>query len=99
MKKYLLTGLFALTLAAAPFASAQLAIRIGPPARVYERVPPPPPEHREWVYQRGYQRWDGNRYVWAPGTYVAPPRPHARWTEGRYVHARDGWRYREGYWR
>ena len=99
MKRHLLSGLFALTLAAAPLASAQIAIRVGPPRPAYERVPPPPPDHRDWAWHRGYQRWDGNRYVWTPGGYFAPPRRGARWVDGRYIRRRDGWVWREGYWR
>jgi hypothetical protein len=51
------------------------------------------------VWQSGYHRWDGHRYVWVPGAYVAPPRPHAFWVPGRWVHTRHGWMWREGHWR
>ena len=40
-----------------------------PPARVVERVPPPPPGYYAW--RPGHWRWNGYRYVWVPGHYVA----------------------------
>jgi hypothetical protein len=30
-------------------ASAQVVVRIGPPHRPVERIPPPLPEHHDWV--------------------------------------------------
>ena len=65
----------------AGIAQAQVVVRIGPPPRPVEHVPPPPHEHPNWAWHAGYHRWDGNHYVWVPGTYVeatAPPRPLGR---------------------
>jgi hypothetical protein len=98
MKK-LLAAAGGLILSASLVAGAQVVVRIGPPARHFERRPPLPPEHRDWVWRNGYNRWDGNAYVWVPGEYVAPPRPHAVWVDGRWVHRHHGWVWVEGRWR
>jgi opacity protein-like surface antigen len=64
VKKIALAALLAFTLL--PAASfAQVVIRVGPPAPVYER-PGPPPE-RGFVWIDGYQSWAGDHYVWVPG--------------------------------
>jgi WXXGXW repeat (2 copies) len=86
------------SIASALTSSAQIVVRIGPPHRPYERVPQPPPEHRDWAWHAGYHRWDGGRYVWVPGTYVEPPHPRAHWVDGHWVHHGGGWVWREGHW-
>jgi hypothetical protein len=98
MKKILVTVACALFLTAG-IANAQVVVRIGPPARPYERIPPVPREHRDWAWHAGYHRWDGNRYVWVPGAYEQPPRPHGRWVAGRWVHRGGGWVWVDGRWR
>ena len=99
MNKKILIAASALFLAVVPFANAQVVVRIGPPARVVERVPPPPHEHPNWAWHEGYHRWDGNRYVWVPGSYVAPPHAHAVWVRGQWVHEHNGYVWHEGRWR
>lgn len=101
MKKtmFAAVGGFLLAACAALPAAAQIVVRVGPPPRVVERRPPPPFEHRDWAWHAGYHRWDGTRYVWVPGAYEAPPRPHAIWVEGRWIHRGGGWYWREGHWR
>lgn len=87
-----------LAFALLPAASfAQVYVRIGPPAAVVERPGPPP--QRGFVWIGGYQRWDGGRYVWVPGHYERPPRPHAVWVPHRWVHRHGGWVMVEGHWR
>src|SRR5580693_10792783 len=100
MKKQLLSTACAIFLAVgAASAGAQIHIRIGPPARPVERIPPPPPEHRDWAWHAGYHRWDGERYVWVPGAYEQPPHPHARWVEGHWDRRGGGYVWIEGHWR
>ncbi len=100
MKKTLLAAAISgIMLSASLAAGAQIVVRVGPPPRIVERVPPPPPEHRGWVWHAGYHRWDGERYVWVPGTYVEPPHPYARWVEGHWAHRGGGWVWIEGHWR
>jgi threonine aldolase len=44
-----------------------------------------------FVWVGGYHRWDGGRYVWVPGHYDRPPRPHAVWVQHHWVHRHGGW--------
>ena len=83
----------------AGIAQAQVAIRIGPPPPPREVVPARPYGHPDWAWRPGYQRWDGARYVWVPGSYAAPPRRGARWVPGRYVHRGGRYYWTEGRWR
>jgi hypothetical protein len=98
MKKFLLTIVCGLLLTAG-IAEAQVAIRIGPPPPPREVIPARPYGHPDWAWRPGYQRWDGARYVWAPGAYAAPPRRGARWVPGRYARRRGGYYWTEGRWR
>ena len=96
MKKIALTLLLALCMA--PAASmAQVVVRIGPPAPIVERRPPPP--DRGFVWIDGYHRWDGRAYAWVPGAWVLPPRRHAHWVAHHWVHRPGGWVMVEGHWR
>lgn len=96
MKKTVLAALLALTLL--PVASqAQIEIRVAPPAPMAERHGPPP--QRGYVWIDGYQRWDGDRYVWVPGRWDRPPRPHARWVAHHWQHKHGTWVLVEGHWR
>ena len=96
MKKIAMAVLLALTLL--PAASfAQVMIRVGPPAPVYER-PGPPPE-AGMVWQSGYHRYEGDHYVWTAGHYERPPHEHARWVAHRWVHRNGQYVLVEGHWR
>jgi WXXGXW repeat (2 copies) len=100
MKEHVLVALCgaALVIGAANTANAQVVVRIGPPpAAVVER--PGPPLHAGWVWIPGYYRWDGHRYIWRPGYWARPPRPHAVWVPGRWVPRGGGWVWVRGYWR
>jgi hypothetical protein len=96
VKKIALTLLLALCMA--PAASmAQVVVRIGPPAPIVERRPPPP--DRGFVWIDGYHRWDGAHYVWVGGRWDRPPHPGAHWVAHRWVRVHDHWEMREGHWR
>ena len=98
MKKYKFALAFLLAASMLPAAArAQIVVRIGPPAPVIER-PAPPPE-RGFVWIQGYHRWNGNGYIWVPGHWERPPRPHAVWVPHRWVHRHGGWVMIEGHWR
>ena len=101
MNKVLLTAAFAaaLTLGATTNAHAQqIIVHVAPPAPVAETPPPPP--HEGWVWQPGYQKWDGSQYVWVPGTYVQAPQPKAEWIPGHWKDQGDGsYLWVEGHWR
>jgi hypothetical protein len=99
MKKNALLAVVCGLLLTAGISQAQVVVRIGPPARPREVIPPPPAEHRDWAWHGGYHRWDGNRYVWVPGAYEQPPHPHATWVDGHWDHKGEGYVYSEGHWR
>lgn len=95
LKKSAVFALFCSTLPAV--LQAQVVVRIGPPPPVVERYGPPP--RPGYVWQGGYQRWNGQRYIWAPGHWGRPPRPGAVWVPGNYDRWHRGYRYHPGYWR
>jgi hypothetical protein len=103
MKKQLFSAICGVLLAGtlavgAQAAGAQIVVRIGPPPpRPVEVVPAPP--RPGWVWQAGYHRWDGGRYVWVPGHYAEPPHPGARWAEGHWDHRGGGYVWADGHWR
>jgi hypothetical protein len=95
-RKGLIACVFAGVLAVVPLA-AQVVVRVGPPAPVYERAVPAP--GRGYVWTPGYHRWDGRAYVWSPGVWMMPPRRHAHWVRARWAHRHGGWYFVEGHWR
>jgi hypothetical protein len=76
---------------------AEVFVRVAPPPVIVERPIARPGPGYVWV--GGYHRWDGARYVWTPGAWVMPPRPHAVWVEHRWVRRHGGWVFVEGRWR
>ena len=77
--------------------AADIVVRIAPPRVLVEKRSPPPSRNHVWI--AGYQRWDGNRYVWTEGRWEQPPRPGQRWVAHRWVHQKGGWVMAEGHWR
>jgi|SRR5436190_23535681 len=77
-------------------AAANVYVRIGPPARVVEVRPVA--RHRGYVWQDGYHRWNGHRYVWVNGRYVRPPYARAVWTSGNWSRSQRGWYWAPGHW-
>ena len=98
MKKQILSLVAGLALAATAVANAQVYVRVGPPPPPVREVVPVAPQPG-WVWQPGYHRWDGARYVWVPGAYVAPPRPGVRWIPGHWRNTPRGYVWVEGHWR
>jgi hypothetical protein len=96
IRKTLLSSALGLMILAGS-AAAQVVVRVGPPAPVVERrvVAPGP----GYFWTPGYYRWDGRAYIWAPGAWVRPPRPHAVWVAPRWVHRGGGYVFVEGRWR
>jgi uncharacterized membrane protein len=90
----------AASLLAAGSASANVYIRIAPPAPRHEVIierDRPGPDH---VWVPGYWNWNGTEYVWAGGRWDLPPRPHAHWVPGHYRHhRRHGYYWIPGHWR
>ena len=97
MRKFILSCLFAGSMLAGGAMAAEVIISVAPPRPIIERRVIAP--GRGYVWVAGFHRWDGRAYIWVPGHWVVPPRPRARWVEGRYIHRGHGWVYREGYWR
>lgn len=96
LKKLLIGSAFGLLLSAGTM-FAEVVVRIGPPAAIVERPLPRPGPNHVWI--AGFHRWDGNAYVWVPGRWELPPRPHARWVAHRWVRRHGGWVFIEGRWR
>ena len=94
----------AIALTALPWLGGCLA---PPPGVVYVRTAPPPPRTEylavapgpDFVWIRGYYRWEGNDYVWVPGHYERRPRARSRWVAGHWRHSRHGWYWIDGHWR
>ena len=63
--------------------AADVVVRIAPPAPVVEHRIAAP----------------GAGYVWTPGAWVMPPRPHAHWVAHRWVRRNGGYVFVEGRWR
>jgi len=84
-------------LAAAPSeAHVGIVVGIAPPAPIVEPVPAPPVVGYAW--RPGHWRWNGVRYVWLPGRYMAPPRVGAVWMAGHWSARAAGWVWVPGHW-
>ncbi|MEP7353105.1 MAG: YXWGXW repeat-containing protein [Acidobacteriota bacterium] len=74
---------------------------------VRARIAPPPPIIETYgsapgpgyVWQQGYQRWDGRGYAWSPGRWVRAPRGRARWEPDHWEQRRGQWVLIRGRWR
>jgi len=75
----------------------QIIVRMPPPPIIVERPGPAPEPGFVWI--SGYQRWDGDRYVWVPGHYERPPHEHGVWVGHRWAHRGGHWAFVEGHWR
>jgi hypothetical protein len=98
MKKAPFLAVCALLLFAG-IAAAQVVISIAPPPPRREVIPVQPYGHPTWVWRGGYNSWNGQRYIWVPGGYVAPPHRGAIWVSGHYRHTPSGYYWVKGYWR
>jgi WXXGXW repeat (2 copies) len=95
-KTRLIGIVFAGLLTAGAFAQ-EVVVRVAPPRPIVEtRVVAPSHDH---VWIAGYHRWDGNAYVWVPGRWELPPRPHAHWVAHKWVHRHGGYVLVEGHWK
>jgi hypothetical protein len=71
------------------------AERRPPPDRVEMIVGAP---GGEFVWMRGYWRWERNDYVWVPGRWVRPERGYHKWVPGHWKQSRHHWYWIEGHW-
>jgi len=74
--------------------SFDIMLNFGPPAVVYEPVPP---ARVGFVWQPGYWNWVGARHVWVRGYWV-PARRGFYYHPYRWVRADGGWYLRRGWW-
>ncbi len=75
----------------------EVVIHVAPPHPIVEHRGPAPGPGYVWI--AGYHRWDGRAYVWVPGRWERPPRPHAKWVAHRWVKRHGGWVLVEGHWK
>lgn len=97
MKKKVLALTGVLLISTSLAAAAQVVVRIGPPPRGPVEVVPVVP-HPGWVWQPGFYRWNGVRYIWIPGAYIQPPFLRARWIAGHWRPAPGGYVWIPGHW-
>jgi hypothetical protein len=97
MRKILLSTVFAFAVGAGAAQAADVVIRVAPPRAVVEHRGHAPSRNHVWI--PGYQRWDGNHFVWEKGRWEVPPRPHAKWIAPRWQHRRNEYVFVEGRWR
>ncbi len=76
-------------------ASADVYVRIAPPAPRYEVAPALAPG---WVWAPGYWNWSGHKYVWVSGRRVHARGHHGQWVPDRWVEDRGHWRREHGHW-
>jgi len=86
-----------LLMATAAPSSADVIVRVGPPALRAEVVPVAPGPG--WAWRSGYWRWNGHRYVWVSGHYLRRPRVGAEWVPGHWGERGGGWVWIGGHWR
>jgi hypothetical protein len=97
VRKIFLSALFAVAVGIGSAQAAEIVVKVAPPRAIVEhRSARPSPGH---VWIGGYHKWDGRAYVWEPGRWEAPPRPHAVWVAPRWNHRHDGYVFVEGHWR
>jgi hypothetical protein len=77
-------------------AATRVYVRIGPPPIVVERVIAAPAPG--YVWQSGYHRWDGDRYVWVRGSWAQRPWRHAHWVPSHWVRTYRGYYFVPGHW-
>ncbi len=96
-KSTVLLSAMALVSSAAPAFAATVAVGVVPPVAMAQPVPAP--SVAGYVWRPGYWSWDGARYVWIPGIYLAPPMPRATWVPGHWIASRGRWAWVGGHWR
>ena len=88
-----------LALAGAVPAGAQGYAMPAPPPPPNEVMPPPPGPPAFMVWQPGFWRWNGRRYIWIRGHYARAPYVGAVWLPGHWVMRPRGWVWIRGHWR
>jgi hypothetical protein len=97
LRKLISAVLFAFVVGAGVAQAADIVVRVAPPRGMSEHRGRAPSRDHVWI--PGYQRWEGNRYMWEKGRWEVPPRRHAKWQAARWDHRRNGYVFTEGHWR
>src|SRR5262245_55213528 len=77
-------------------AADDVVVRVAPPHARVEHRPARP--DRDYVWQSGYYRWDGNRHNWVEGRWERPPHHGAHWVAHHWEKRHGGWVFVEGHW-
>jgi hypothetical protein len=96
-RRLLISSALGIVLGVGTICSAEVIVRVAPPAAIVERPIARPGAGYVWI--GGYHRWDGRAHVWVPGRWELPPRARARWVSPRWVRRGGGWAFVEGRWR
>ena len=96
LKKLLMSSTLGLLISAGTM-SAEVIIKVAPPAAIVETRPVAPGPNYVWI--PGYHNYVNGAYVWTPGRWEVPPRPHARWVAHKWVRRHGGYVLVEGHWR
>src|SRR5437763_16884211 len=51
-----------------------------------------------YVWTRGYWRWNGTTYAWVPGSWIVRPRAAAVWVDGHWLRRGSRWAWIAGHW-
>jgi hypothetical protein len=76
--------------------STEVLVAQEPPAvRVETQTTSPGPNY---LWTRGYWRWNGVTYIWVPGSWIIRPRPAAVYVEGHWLRRGSRWVWVPGHW-
>ena len=78
-----------------PVTRGVLVTQAPPAVRIETQTVSPGPNY---VWTRGYWRWNGATYDWAPGSWVARPRATAVWVDGHWLRRGSRWVWVAGQW-
>ena len=99
MKKHIRKSLMmlAVVLSFSFAATAQIVIKLRPPAPVVKIRPAIPAPGHVWV--NGGYTWRSGKYIYSDGYWVKPPKGRHHWTDGKWKRKRGGWVWIPGRWR
>jgi len=97
MRRLIANAVLVATLGLAAAYGEEIIVKVRPPKAVVETRGVAPGSGYVWI--GGYHRWEGNAYVWTPGRWDRPPRPHAVWVAHRWEHRHGGYVLVEGHWK
>ena len=92
----LIASTFAAVLMTAAPAGAEtfVTLNVGPPAPVYEVVPPP---RHGYVWAPGYWDYQHHKHYWRKGHWEHERHGH-HWVDGRWAENNGRWELKRGHW-